>query len=574
MPCPVQIRRLAACSLLAVVDPAVAAAQTVTPAQALDAARAAQAEAQEAQRRAENAAREAALAADRATAAADRLRDLIAAQAPSRPQPVTDERRVARASRPADDYATAYRDCGTARADIASLDYFRRAGSCEREVLADTTVSAARSRRVTGLGSAIAIDGAGTTATLMLGHNWRTRATRVDTYGPHQAVEQQRVSDWSAQVGVRATVDKTDKTRATIATFGSLDQLTSDVAVIAQFGRTFTTSEPWDRLSYASGIALVPAMTTSSLVSDRAARMQAAVGDLCRKDTGTPCEGAALLDWIFASKSEAGEPAEFAHPDAIKLYNAVFWGPPRDALPRFGWLVRGELSRPIFDYFPFDLIRIPDPFDPGETKTVIDPARFPADFAGRLVKGDARLNWSLSARGFFHVSRRRTLNYLSSHASALEPFLGWTLGTTFVGSLAYIRNDQIEKTFKAVKVCPPATAGQAFATDQACTTLDIAAPVRTEGVVGGIEMRQGIDLRLLPPALLAPRLTYNFDNEEFGIAAPIYFASDDKGVFTGGLRFGHVWGGKNADGTTKRPDTRIGVVFGVKIGLDGNSGID
>jgi len=520
--------------------------------------------------------RDAQAAAAKAEVAAARLEKLLADSRSAKPAVPAVAQARAPYTPPNNDYRNAYKACREADTDVASVDYFRRVAPCERVVIGEVAnnVSAASSRRVTGLGTALAVDSKGATASLMLGHSWTTRSTRIDDFGPHRQVEQQRVSRWTADIGVRANVDKNDKSLATIATFGSLDRLTSDVALVAQFGRTLASSEPWDRIS-SDGTAGDWTKTRSSLVSVEALAARDAITAACRKAAGANCEGKALVRWLFASKrAEDDEPAEFSHPDEIKLYNDVFWGPPRDALPRFGWLVRGELSRPSFDYFPFALARVPDPFKPGEFKFTIDPVTFPTDFAARIVKDYAPLNFSLSARGFLHVSRRRTWNWLASHAAPLRRWAGWTLGTTFVGSVAYVRNDQFEKTAKDVQVCPPAPIGQAFVTDQTCTTLNIASPVRTEGFVVGGEIRQGIDLRVLPPILFAPRLTHAFDSGENGLAAPLYFAIDDKGMFTGGIRLGQTWGGSNRDGSDKPADTRVGVVFGVKVGLDGNTGLD
>lgn len=561
--------------------PAPAHAQAESPQQLLKRARAAQVLAEQAQQRAEAAAKEAEAAAELASAAAEKVRVLLAAT-PPKPVERSNEQRLAQASPPPDDYATAYTACEGADRDIASVDYFRRASHCEQHVLREASktgsksrLSSARSRRVTGLGTALAVDSAGATATLTLGHSWRTRSTRVDDYGPQlKRVEQQRISDWTAQIGVRANVDKDEKARATIATFGSLDRLTSNVAFTAQFGRTLTTSEPWDRITFDDGVAHYAEMASTSVVSERAEKMKAELLGQCRKDTGSDCEGEKLFGWIFAVKAPyPGEPAEFAHPDAVKAYNAVYWGPPRDALPRFGWLIRGEISFPRFDYYPFALTQVPDPFAPGTTKTAIDPALFPTDFASRIVH-DGRVNFSVGARGFFHVSRPRSRNYLRDTIGAFNSLADWNLGTTVVGSLAYVRNDQTDKDLQQIKVCPVAQPGQTFQTDQVCTTLDIGAPRRTEGLVAGIELRQGIDVPVIPPALIAPRLTYNTDSGEFGLAVPLYFASDDKGVFTGGLKFGRIWGGRDRNGVEKDADTRIGVVFGVKVGLDGNSSVE
>ena len=144
-----------------------------------------------------------------------------------------------------------------------------------------------------------------------------------------------------------------------------------------------------------------------------------------------------------------------------------------------------------------------------------------------------------------------------------------------VGTASFVRNDEIEKPFRDVRVCPAPSGGQPFTTDQACTTLNIARPVRKDSFVLGAELRQGIEpFWIVPPVLLAPRLTHDFSSRENGLVVPLYFATDLTGTFTGGLRFAHTWGGRNADGSQKKSDALIGVVIGVSIGVDGTTGID
>ncbi|WP_294302498.1 hypothetical protein [uncultured Sphingomonas sp.] len=135
--------------------------------------------------------------------------------------------------------------------------------------------------------------------------------------------------------------------------------------------------------------------------------------------------------------------------------------------------------------------------------------------------------------------------------------------------MTYLRDDDIEKPFRNVRICPPQQTSQVFVTDGACTTVNIAAPVRTEGVVLGGEVRQGFKpMWILPDTLLSVSVTNNLNTEEWGLAIPLYFA-DRSGAFSGGLRFGHQWGGRNADGGRKAAESVFGGVVGAKVDLSG-----
>lgn len=452
--------------------------------------------------------------------------------------------------------------------DIRSVEYFRNVAACERRVLEGQDLNQFKARSTTGFGTSVAAASSGASATFTLENVSNWRAVSVRDMGRREDVEQQRVSRRRSAIGLRADLGKDDKSLATIATFGELDRLSSRVALFARYGRDYSTSEPFRRYgSAADGVR-------STFVEERIGEAATKLTADCIKAGGAQCSGLGLVRWIFEAKAET---RDFAHPDAVKLYNAVFWGPPTvDTRPRYGWSIRGEVSRPTFDYFPFALTRVADPFKPGKTKTVIDPAQFPTDFASRIVTNEDHLNFALTGRAFIHLSNFRSRNaVLNRGASSLLPFVDRTSGTTLVGTASFVRSDEIEKPFRDVRICPPPTAGQPFVTDQTCTTINIAAPVRKNSFVLGAELRQGIEpFWIVPPTLIAPRITHDFNTDENGLVVPLYFATDLTGTFTGGLRFGHRWGGRNADGSDKKAESLIGVVIGVSIGVDGTTGID
>jgi hypothetical protein len=441
--------------------------------------------------------------------------------------------------------------CTAARRDITLLPYTEVAAACERLALQDDSITPFQSQTVTGVGTSIATAGSGSSATFTLRNIRSFRNLRDGPDGTDGITYRlQRTSRLTASIGVRADFNKDDKTAATIATFGERDRLTSDVALLADFGWSFSRSERTYR------------------TRDRAVTVAKELETGCRKEADRACSGLDLVQWVFATKDGA-----FDHPDAVKLYNSVFWGPPKDKLDRFGFLISGELSRPNFTYYPFVLTTIPDPFNPTKTKTVIDPAHFPASFGSLATTSEARYNWSLGLRGFFHLSKDRFDNGISNLGlGGLSNYFGWNAGTTFLASVAVTRDDQTEEAFKAVSICPPVSAGAAFATDQACTKIDIAAPRRKDGIVLGGEIRQQfVPFSFLPSMMVAPRLTYDVKNDEGGFTVPVYFAVDNKGTFTSGLRLGHQWGGRNLDGSAKKAETVVGVVVSAAISLDGNS---
>ncbi len=453
--------------------------------------------------------------------------------------------------------ASAIRDA-CPQGGIDELAYIRAARDCEKAVLSKTDLKTFNAKSVTGVGATIAAATSGATATFSLRRSTIYRSLSTRDFGTTPNVEQQRASRHNFELGVRSDINKDDKSIATIATFGQLDRLASNFAVFAEYGRDYSVSEPLVRTSKGS---------QWTFVSERAESLMEELAGQCRKAGGEDCQSTGLVRWIFAVKDGG-----FANPAAVKSYNEVYWGPPPvDTAPRFGWSVRGELSRPTFDYFPFALTRAPDPFNPGKSKTVIDQSRFPQDFGSRVTKDEAHINWALTGKAFFHVSTLRAKNYTRNHGpSGLVPYVDWETGTTFFATASYVRKSEIQKPFQSVSVCPGPLLSGTFSTSQLCTSVNIAGPTTTDSLVLGGEIRQGFEpFWFLPPTLLSARYTRDFTTKENGLVVPLYFAEDDKGIFKSGLQFAHKWGGVNADGSRMPAQSVFGVVVGLSVGLDG-----
>ncbi|WP_137897218.1 hypothetical protein [Sphingomonas sp. 2SG] len=524
--------------------------------QARAALRAAEAASQEAKASAAAAAR-AAADADRQLGEAKRLMAALTTGVPvapptSAPLPPEDARLAAK--------------CPDSSAGITTVQHFRAVADCEKRALAGTSINPFKAKVGTGFGTSVVAGSSGASGTFTLESVTPFRNVFDGVPFPGSArVEQQRVARRRFAVGIRADVGKEDPKFASVATFGELDRLTSKVALFGRFGWDYSTSEEF---RFRKG-------AKSDFVEKRAEVLAATLAADCTKTPGRSCTGIDLLRWLFEAKKEDGAERQFAHPDFVKLYNDVFWGPPPvDPRPLYGWSIKGEISRPTFDYYPFALAKLPVPFKPGAYRTGVDPAQIPPDFANRIVKDEARIDFSLSGRAFYHLSRFRTGNALSRRAPSMSRFVERTSGTTFVGSLSYVRKDEIERQFAGVELCPPSVAGQAFANDS-CRTLNVAAPVRRDSFVAGAEIRQGVDpFWIVPPMLLSARYTRDLETKENGLAAPIFFGTDLTGTFTSGVRIAHTWGGRSADGSNRKAETQVGIVLGLSIGLDGTTGMD
>lgn len=442
--------------------------------------------------------------------------------------------------------------CTSERRNIRTLAYTEVSAACERLVLKDEAINRFRAQTTTGVGASVAGGSSGSSASISISLARSYKSLRDDRDGVRDNTEYrlQRVSRLSGSLGVRADFDKEDKQAATIANFGEKDRLTSNFALFGDLNWSFARSERTD------------------LTRNRAIGTAKDLAKECLKAEKSDCEGLNLVRWIF-EVDDGG----FTNPDAVKAYNEVFWGPPKDKFRRFGAGGYFEVARPKFSYYPFPLTTVTDPFDPGGTKTVIDPASFPANFSTLVTKSEVHYNWTLGSKAFFHLSRERSINSLGYINLQDRPgLLGWNDGTTWIATVAVTRRDEIDEAFRDIEICPAPTTGQAFVTNQTCSKANISRPQRQTGVVLGGEWRQQFrPFWFVPPIMLAPRLTYDVRNDEGGIAIPLLFANDTSGTFNSGLRFGHTWGGTKADGSSKKSETMLGIVLNANLSLDGSS---
>lgn len=356
---------------------------------------------------------------------------------------------------------------------------------------------------------------------------------------------QQIVSrDWT--FGIRGEVDKGEKR----ARLGSLNELQSGIRGFIKFGQHYFVPE------------------SRSTVLARAEKKFPAQAAACKAEKATKpdldCDGGGLLAWMF--DRDADKNGMFARPDSVSAYNDVYWASGYEK-PVYGWGFDVSLGRPKFTYFPFATTTITDPFNPSETKTVIDPSQFPADFASQTVKDETHLNWTVGGYAYLHGSSDGGPVFLP------PDFFSWSAGTTLIGSVTYKHEWAIDEDFKDLTICPAPAAGATFVDPFLCAKgLNGAAPAKDPGFVFGIEMRQMIDspwFRVLPPLGISAKYTYQTSNGRNGLEVPLYFATDKDGALTGGLRFAREWGGTKADGSPFKTDSQLGIFFGASFDVHG-----
>ena len=451
--------------------------------------------------------------------------------------------------------------------------YFGQVKKCESAVFARQPTPDSRWDRLRqnrSVRTTVATAASGSAATLTFQHQ---RIGRI------VGDSRQRIVNHSWEFGIRAQLDETDKSRATIGTFGDKFKLSSNIAGFLEYGQHYYPHQDRPRPGVPYTLTGRRKQTT---VTDKLA---AAYGT---KDTGllarclatqandpAKCRDFALLEWIFArAAGKDGQEGGFTNPEAVKLYNEVFWGPEKpEMLPRFGWSVRAEVARPAFTYFPFALTQAPDPFNPGEQKTVIDPALFPADFGSRLTKGEAYVDATLRGQIYYHLSEgsadRLWSRYGFSDGRA-DRYFGWNRGTTIFASAGYLREHTIDKLYQNVQVCPPAPASQPFVDPLTCTKVNIARPELDDSMVLGAKINQAFDLvRFLPPLMISLDYSYKTASGESGLTVPLLFGIDTKGNFQGGLQYSTEWGGTNPDGSPKKRESLFGILVTTKLDLSG-----
>jgi len=368
---------------------------------------------------------------------------------------------------------------------------------------------------------------------------------------------EQRINNSTFTVGVRADVDDGKKS----AQLASLDSLSSGLVGKLAYGRNYYNWEERDsvlkRAKKMHGEGTKQGAVNACLAAQKEQKKQNNVGG----GGAIECTGQGLIDWMFAFKPETGS---FKNEEQVDAFNSVYWGA-KEAIPRWGWGVEGEVGRPKFTYIPFETQQIADPLRPGETITVLDPAQFPVDLKTATVPKDAKLNWSLKGYAYKHWPAGSLFNDNSgSYSSRVS-------GTTVIGSLAYKREWSIPKSFRDIEICPDLQPGQNFVSDVACTEINGAEPTLEKGFVLGAEVRQLIDVtRYLPQIGVAPRYTHSFDTDRNGFELPVYFAFDDDGKLSGGVMYSRAWGGRDSAGRDLDSENLFSIFFGTTFSLDGS----
>jgi hypothetical protein len=378
----------------------------------------------------------------------------------------------------------------------------------------------------------------------------------------------QRVSTKNYSFGVRATLDKDDKKKAPI---GNLDALKGGLSAFVGYSRSFYPPEKLSTPPVGDADLMQRASDLYSS-SEGKAGLSADCAAAQTKDKKINCSGQGLINWIF-SRDASGR---FANPKAVEAYNAVFWGSPQKA-PRWGYGFEIEVGRPTFTYYPFALVTVPDPFKPGSTRQVVDPAELAPGFGDRLVKDDVRTTWSLKSFVFGHVSSsdwRNIGRWLSgtvapNYYERIDNVFSRNKGTTLIGSLAYKKDYAIKKELRDMEICvtPPEQP-----LTEICQLANVAAPEKDAGFVVGAELRQLFDtFRVLPTLGIAPRYTYAFSKNRNGLDVPLFLTLDDKGALNGGVKYSREWGGRNADSTDKATESVWSIFLGASLDMNGSN---
>lgn len=263
----------------------------------------------------------------------------------------------------------------------------------------------------------------------------------------------------------------------------------------------------------------------------RGAVMAAAARKDCLAEQGeagaTPstCQGQDLITWIFARDSKRG----YAHPTHVEAFNSFYFGSPEQNARR-GLGVTVEYARPGFTY--------------------IDAAATTPDQIGALMAAggttDRHSTWGLTGFAYWRLPE------------AMPNF-----DITMVGSLTYKRD---WKEADTALFCPAIDTSLPFST-AACTDYQIAAPRLVKSLVPGIEARMiwnGFRLGrwLMPQVAMAPKFTWDSDDDRKGIELPLYFGVTDDKSLTAGLKYARGWDGTKADGSPRDTESAISIVVG------------
>jgi hypothetical protein len=150
----------------------------------------------------------------------------------------------------------------------------------------------------------------------------------------------------------------------------------------------------------------------------------------------------------------------------------------------------------------------------------------------------------------------RTLKYLGREEG--------TVGAT--ASLTYRREIDFIGGTAGKTVCVPAVPGADF--DLCDTDQKLAAPYRTSGFVGGIELNlQSRRFWYLPPIAIAPRFTYAFDTKRFGVEVPLFLLTDSDGKLNSGLKYTCRFRGRTPEGFELKKTCTVNLFVGTSFDL-------
>lgn len=247
--------------------------------------------------------------------------------------------------------------------------------------------------------------------------------------------------------------------------------------------------------------------------------------------TPSTCQGQDLITWIFAKDAKGG----YAHATHAEAFNGFYFGSPEQNARR-GLGLTVEYARPGFAY--------------------IDAAGATPDQIGtQLADGgtsDRHSSWGITGFAYWRLPE------------AMPNF-----DVTLVGSLTY--KDGWKEADEAL-FCPAIDTSQPFST-AACASYQVAAPKHVKSLVPGIEARMiwnGFRLGrwLTPQVAMAPKFTWDTEDDRKGIELPLYFGVTDDKSLTAGLKYAHGWDGTKADGSPRDSESAISIVVGKTFTLN------
>lgn len=172
----------------------------------------------------------------------------------------------------------------------------------------------------------------------------------------------------------------------------------------------------------------------------------------------------------------------------------------------------------------------------------------PNDALGLRVRTPDRISWSLNA----HTGK---FFYANLTDGALEPFL-------YVAALAELGQEFVYRRGTQEQItCPPGP--RAPRVRSVCVTTNIEPPIRDYFARLGLQARFKLPQSWWTPGVgVAPKVTYDFQEQVFAYDVPIAFVANKENQLTAGLRFKGAFG-------DKRDPFAIGLFLGSAFGVTG-----